>query len=117
MAITGPCRSRNRKAGGEQIVAETTPAPSADKVIDLMAALEASVKAAKGARGRHPSALATVSDIDGTADPEVEVAEAAPAKPSRKAPAKKATAKKAPAKKATAKKAPAKKVAAARKSA
>ena len=111
-----------RKAGGETIVAETTPAPSADKVIDLMAALEASVQAAKGARGRHPTALASVSDIDGGdaagSDDEVEADEAPAAKRSaRKAPAKKTAAKKAPAKKPAAKKAPAKKVTAARKSA
>jgi DNA end-binding protein Ku len=43
-----------RKAAGEDVVA---PAASAepDKVIDLMAALEASVAAAKDARGRHPT--------------------------------------------------------------
>ena len=44
-----------RKSAGEQIEvperAETAP-----KVVDLMAALEASVKAAKEARGRHPAA-------------------------------------------------------------
>jgi DNA end-binding protein Ku len=113
-----------RKAGGEQIVAETTPAPSADKVIDLMAALEASVQAAKGARGRHPTALASVSDIDGAdADADADEGqgeeETAPAakRTARKAPAKKSAAKKAPAKKSSAKKAPAKKVAAARKTA
>jgi DNA end-binding protein Ku len=44
-----------RKASGEEIVA--APAlPSADKVVDLMAALEASVAAAKKARTRHPTA-------------------------------------------------------------
>jgi DNA end-binding protein Ku len=114
-----------RKAGGEQIVAETTPAPSADKVIDLMAALEASVQAAKGARGRHPTALASVSDIDGAdadadADEgqgEEETAARAGKRTARKAPAKKSAAKEAPAKKSSAKKAPAKKVAAARKTA
>ena len=43
-----------RKAAGESIV--EAPAPEvADKVVDLMAALEQSVKAAKDARGRHPS--------------------------------------------------------------
>ncbi len=82
-----------KKAAGEDIVAEITPAPSADKVIDLMAALEASVAAAKSSRGRHPTSLA-------------------------EAPTKKAAAKKAAAKKTAAKKAPARKtVAAKRKSA
>ena len=45
-----------RKAAGESgddFVA--APAPSSDKVIDLMAALEASVKEAKKARVRHPA--------------------------------------------------------------
>lgn len=46
----------DRKAAGESgddLV--PAPAPSSDKVIDLMAALEASVKEAKKARGRHPA--------------------------------------------------------------
>ncbi len=46
----------DRKAAGEtgeDLV--PAPAPSSDKVIDLMAALEASVSAAKKARGRHPA--------------------------------------------------------------
>lgn len=46
----------DRKAAGEtgdDLV--PAPAPSSDKVIDLMAALEASVKEAKKARGRHPA--------------------------------------------------------------
>ena len=45
-----------RKAAGESgddLV--PAPAPSSDKVIDLMAALEASVKEAKKARARHPA--------------------------------------------------------------
>ncbi len=47
----------DRKASGEEVVA--APAPAAeDKVVDLMAALEASVKEAKAARGRHPTAKA-----------------------------------------------------------
>jgi DNA end-binding protein Ku len=47
----------DRKAAGEtgdDLV--PAAAPSSDKVIDLMAALEASVKEAKKARGRHPAA-------------------------------------------------------------
>jgi DNA end-binding protein Ku len=45
----------NRKAEGEELqpVETTTTGPP---VVDLMAALEASVKAAKEARGRHPTA-------------------------------------------------------------
>ena len=46
-----------RKAAGEgSDDLLRTPAPSSDKVIDLMAALEASVNEAKKARKRHPSA-------------------------------------------------------------
>ncbi len=45
-----------RKAAGERSDdLMRAPAPSSDKVIDLMAALEASVKEAKKARKRHPS--------------------------------------------------------------
>lgn len=43
-----------RKAAGEEDVI-ATPEPQEDKVVDLMAALEASVAAAKEARGRHPT--------------------------------------------------------------
>ena len=93
----------DRKAGGEEIVAQVTAPPSADKVIDLMAALEASVKAAKGARTRHPTALSSVDDV------EDEVEDGTPAKPARKA-----AARKAPAKKAAAKVTPAKTAAAKR---
>lgn len=53
------------KASGEEF---TLPAASveAPKVVDLMAALEASVQAAKQARGRHPSTKAEGSGQDGT---------------------------------------------------
>jgi DNA end-binding protein Ku len=44
-----------KKAAGEVIEA-IAPASSAPAVVDLMAALEASVKAAKSARARHPAA-------------------------------------------------------------
>ena len=43
-----------RKAAGEEDVI-ATPEPQEEKVVDLMAALEASVSAAKEARGRHPT--------------------------------------------------------------
>jgi DNA end-binding protein Ku len=72
------------KASGEELTALEAPTEK-PKVVDLMAALEASVQAAKDARGRHPAAKAA-SDI----------AE----KPARKAAAKQTVAKKAPAKKA-----------------
>ena len=45
-----------RKAAGETEIESPRRQPStADKVVDLMAALEASVKAAKAARERHPA--------------------------------------------------------------
>ncbi|NNE73101.1 MAG: Ku protein [Acidimicrobiales bacterium] len=45
-----------RKAGGETEIIAAPAAVDDGKVVDLMAALEASVAAAKGARGRHPAA-------------------------------------------------------------
>ena len=44
-----------KRAAGEEIEVPERPA-TAPQVVDLMAALEASVKAAKEARGRHPTA-------------------------------------------------------------
>ena len=44
-----------RKASGETAAAVASPAPASDTVVDLMAALEASVAAAKEARKRHPA--------------------------------------------------------------
>ena len=52
-----------RKAAGEEDVV-STPEPQEEKVVDLMAALEASVAAAKEARGRHPTA-ATPGTVSG----------------------------------------------------
>ena len=49
-----------RKASGEEIVAPAAAAEP-DRVVDLMAALEASVAAAKDARTRHPAARAPKS--------------------------------------------------------
>jgi DNA end-binding protein Ku len=72
------------KASGEELTAPEAPAEK-PKVVDLMAALEASVQAAKDARGRHPAAKAASV-----------IAE----KPVKKAAAKQTVAKKAPAKKA-----------------
>lgn len=61
-----------RKAAGEEDLV-ATPEPEEDKVIDLMAALEASVSAAKAARERHPTkkakpGKATSEEIAGEAD-------------------------------------------------
>jgi DNA end-binding protein Ku len=83
------------KAAGQEFTAPEAPVEK-PKVVDLMAALEASVRAAKEARGRHPAAKS---------------AQEAPAKPAKKAAAKKTAATKTAATK-TAAKAPAKKTAA-----
>ena len=64
-----------RKAGGEEIIVEAPQPADEGKVIDLMAALEASVKEARAARTRHP----VTADGD-TADAEPEAA-----KPAKKA--------------------------------
>ena len=50
-----------KMAAGEAFEAPE-PAAAAPQVIDLMAALEASVKAAKEARGRHPATVKAVKD-------------------------------------------------------
>jgi DNA end-binding protein Ku len=63
-----------RKASGEEIVVEAAPAPDATSVVDLMAALEASVKEARDARKRHPTAVAAADD--GEADDDVDEDEA-----------------------------------------
>jgi DNA end-binding protein Ku len=84
----------DRKAAGEEIVAEPeVEAPA--KVLDLVAALEASLAKASTAKERHPSTAGRKVDVDEDDD------EVAP----RKAPAKATKASKATAKKATAKKA------------
>ena len=74
-----------KKAAGEEVVAPVSQVEP-DKVVDLMAALEASVAAAKDARKRHPTAH------------EADEADAEPAAPR----ASRATTRKAPAKKAAA---------------
>jgi DNA end-binding protein Ku len=81
-----------KKASGQEVVA-TVSQIQPDKVVDLMAALEASVAAAKEARTRHPTAHESEAADD--------VTTAKPAR-ARKAPAKKAAAKKAAPKKAAA---------------
>ena len=78
------------KVAGQEVVQPEEAQPTSGTVVDLMAALRASVEAAKKGRGDTASGDAPAAD------------EEAPAK---KAPAKKAAAKKAPAKKAPAKKA------------
>ena len=71
-----------RKAAGEEDIV-ATPEPQEDKVVDLMAALEASVAAAKEARTRHPTSAepgSVSSDEMAGADEDEE----APKKASRK---------------------------------
>ena len=87
-----------RKADGQVIEAPAPAAADDNRVVDLLAALEASVAAAKDARGRHPTALADESsgssgrakrkgraaakagaDDDGAADGEASAEQAAPA--------------------------------------
>ena len=50
-----------RKASGETEAAVAAPAPASDTVVDLMAALEKSVAAAKKARTRHPATKPTAT--------------------------------------------------------
>jgi DNA end-binding protein Ku len=93
-----------RKASGEELTVAPTPASDEGKVVDLMAALEASVKEARAARSRHPAAAETAkadaaTDEAATDDDDAEE-DAEESKPARK----KATSKKAPAKKAAARK-------------
>ena len=74
-----------RKAGGE-VFELPAPATAMPQVVDLMAALEASVRAAKQARGRHPAATAkpvAVADIDEDADEDADEAAAPKARPVR----------------------------------
>lgn len=78
----------DRKAAGEEIVI-SAEGPTQEKVVDLMAALEASVAAAKDARKRHPSAAADKAKKRSTKK------KAAAKKATKKSTAKKAAAKKA----------------------
>ena len=65
-----------RKAEGVEEVIEAPAAIEATAVVDLMAALEASVKEAQEARTRHPTSLAT-DEADGKPEPEPVAAETA----------------------------------------
>jgi DNA end-binding protein Ku len=68
-----------RKAAGEEEVV-AAPAPAAEeKVVDLMAALEASVKEAKESRTRHPTAKKGAASGNGGAEAD-EAKESRPAK-------------------------------------
>jgi DNA end-binding protein Ku len=97
------------KVEGREVVDTVPAAPDTGQVVDLMAALRASVEAAKKGRGE------SVSESKAPAKKAAKAA--AKQAPAKKAPVSTAAAKKAPAKKAPAKKAPAKKAPARRKSA
>ena len=76
------------KDAGEERVVAAIEGPAEDTVIDLMAALEASVAAAKDARTRHPTGReAEEAGADETAETDEVAGEApvAPAKPAKKA--------------------------------
>ena len=68
-----------RKAAGEDITAPVA-APEPAKVVDLMAALEASVREAKAARGRHPTGIAGEDAAAADAAEEPAAATKAPAR-------------------------------------
>ena len=100
----------DRKANGEEIVvAAAGPAPA--QVVDLMAALEASVSAAKEARSRHPagndelSAKAKTRSTRAVVDKPIKKANASTKRAAKKTAPKKTAAKKTAAKKLAAKKA------------
>ncbi len=60
-----------RKASGDTTATVAAPSPSSDTVVDLMAALEASVAAAKEARKRHPAVAGeSAPAADEEAEPE-----------------------------------------------
>ncbi|CAN5578170.1 Ku protein [soil metagenome] len=80
-----------RKAAGEEVVIEAVAPADATKVVDLMAALEASVADARKARKRHPTAGEGAADEASEAeDDEDEDSAPAAAKSKRAAPAKRA---------------------------
>ena len=93
------------KVEGREVVAPAKPEQSGGAVLDLMAALRASVDAANGKK--EPAASTATGTAAGAGD-EAKEGEEAPAKHPKKASARQASTKKAPAKKASAKPAPAK---------
>ena len=92
------------KIEGREVVETPQAEPTAGNVVDLMAALRASVEAAKRSRGETATTSAKAEPAK-TTEPAKASAKTAPAKkaPAKRAPASKTAAKKAPAKKAAAK--------------
>lgn len=83
------------KLEGGEVRRPAEPKAAGGEVVDLLAALQRSVDAAKSSRGEKPADGG--GDADGSGDADAE--KGAPAKKTTKAPAKKTAAKKAPAKK------------------
>lgn len=69
-----------RKAAGETEAAVAAPAPASDTVVDLMAALEKSVAAAKKARTRHPASTKSTAATKATSAKTAAAAKPAAAK-------------------------------------
>jgi len=91
------------KVAGREIVTPSEPETSGGAVLDLMAALRASVDAAKGKKGRASSDGRSADDGENAAaDDDSEAAATSGGKATTRAPAKKPAAKKAPAKRAAA---------------
>ena len=89
----------DRKVAGEEAIIAAPAEEEMGSVVDLMAALEASVAEAKKARTRHPTAKAESASKKKPAKKTTAKKKAAAKKPAKKAPAKKAAAKKTAAKK------------------
>ncbi|CAA9350639.1 MAG: Ku-like_protein [uncultured Nocardioidaceae bacterium] len=98
------------KLAGGEVKQTKEPAPSAGEVVDLLAALQRSVAAAKTARGEDTDDAADDAADEAPVGQESEPAEEPAEKPAKKATARKATSKAAP-KKAAPKKAAPKKAA------
>ena len=86
-------------AGGEGVTAKKGPVAEEGQVLDLMAALQASVERSRKKRGADSADAADAADADGESvaegsDDESEEPEAEAAAPARKAPARKAPARK-----------------------
>lgn len=82
-----------RKAAGETETAVAAPAPASDTVVDLMAALEKSVAAAKKARTRHPASTKSTETKKQASAKTAAVKKTAAAKPAAKTGAQKTSVK------------------------
>ena len=89
------------KLEGGEVKRTKEPAPSAGEVVDLLAALQKSVAAAKTARGEDPGDVEEAAGADTEADNEAEDEKPARKAASKKSGSKKSESKKKPAKKKT----------------